>query len=664
MKKEKPVNRDLFLPVNRDDMNRRGWDQLDIVMISGDAYVDHPSFGIPMLARLLEKRGYKVGIIAQPRWDNCDDFLKMGIPKLCCMIGSGNIDSMVAHYTSNNKLRSNDEYSPAGKSGFRPDRAATTYSNRARQAFGKDVPIILGGLEGSLRRFAHYDFWNNKVRKPLSLDAKVDLLVYGMGELQTEEIADRLSAGESIKTMTDIKGTLISFDKSKKDEILSTIKYPIFELPTFEETSDRDKQSNTPTEAGRKAYAKAFHVQSIHENPMRPECILQKTDNRYVLQNPQPARLTPAQFDELYEFPYTRLSHPDYDKVGGVPALKEVQFSITSNRGCLGGCSFCAITAHQGRMIQIRSKKSLVAEATILSKMKEFKGYIHDLGGPTANFQGPACHKQLKSGPCDNRQCLFPDPCPNLLDSHEHYLDILDAVAAVPGVKKVFIRSGIRFDYLMTVANSKVRDRFMRHLIEKNVSGQLKIAPEHVDPQVLDIMGKPKVDLYLDFIDEYKRVNDDLGLKQYTIPYFIAAHPGSTLESAINLALHSKAVGFVADQGQEFYPTPGTVSTCMYYTGLDPREGRNFAKVYIPEGRERRLQRAILQFNKPENSAMVKEALIKAGRSDLIKVLRPTNSRRDKRDFSSPVREDRRSDNWNVKNKNRNSNSRKNRNNH
>ena len=651
-------NRDLYLPVNREDMQKRGWDELDIVMISGDAYVDHPSFGIPMLGRMLESKGFKVGIIAQPRWDCVDDFLKMGVPRLCCMIGSGNIDSMVAHYTSNNKLRSNDEYSPAGKAGFRPDRAATTYSNRARQAYGKEVPIILGGLEGSLRRFAHYDFWNNKIRKPITLDAKVDLLVYGMGELQTVEIANRLNSGESIKTMVDIKGTVVSFDKSKKDEILSQIKYPIFELPTFEETADRDKQSNTPTESGKLNYAKSFQMQMLHENPMRPECILQRADNRYVLQNPQPERLTPEQFDEIYEYPYTRLSHPDYDKDGGIPALKEVQFSITSNRGCLGGCSFCAITAHQGRMIQIRSKESLVREATVLSKMKEFKGYIHDLGGPTANFQGTACKKQLKYGPCDDRQCLFPSPCPNLLDTHEHYLDILDAVAAVPGVKKVFIRSGIRFDYLMEVADERTRDRFMRHLIDKNVSGQLKVAPEHVDPQVLDIMGKPKVEIYLDFLDEYKRVNDDLGYKQYTVPYFIAAHPGSTLQSAINLALHAKSIGFVPDQGQEYYPTPGTVSTCMYYTGLDPRPGRNFAKVYIPEGRERRLQRAILQFNKPENAAMVKEALIQAGRPDLIRVLKPTFNRNNRRSYETPVKEGRRN-NSSSKSKNRNTNYRK-----
>jgi uncharacterized radical SAM protein YgiQ len=654
-------SRNLYLPVNKDDMKKRGWNHVDIVLISGDAYVDHPSFGIPMLGRMLEAHGYRVGIIAQPRWDNCDDFLKLGVPKLCCMIGSGNIDSMVAHYTANIKLRSNDEYSPGGKAGFRPDRAATTYSNRARQAFGKEVPIILGGLEGSLRRFAHYDFWNNKIRKPIILDAKADLLVYGMGELQTLEIADRLRDGESLSTMTDIKGTVFSFDKSKKDAILSKVEYPIFELPTFEETADRDKSSNTPTESGKMAYAKAFQMQMLHENPLRPECLIQRADNRFVLQNPQPPRLTPEQFDEYYDYPYTRLAHPDYDKDGGIPALKEVQFSITSNRGCLGACSFCAITSHQGRMIQIRTKESLVKEATTLSKMKEFKGYIHDLGGPTANFQGPACKKQMTKGPCDVKQCLFPEPCNNLIDTHEHYIDILDAVAAVPGVKKVFIRSGIRFDYLMRVSDPKTRNRFMKHLIEKNVSGQLKVAPEHVDPQVLDMMGKPKVDIYLDFLDEYKKVNDELGLKQYTIPYFIAAHPGSTLESAINLALHAKSIGFVPDQGQEYYPTPGTVSTCMYYTGIDPRPGRNFAPVYIPQGHERRLQRAILQYNKPENAALVREALIKAKREDLINVLKAPYRGKGKTFRAPIVREDRqKNSSWASKSNKFNSKDRKN----
>lgn len=620
------MNRDLFIPTTKEDMLKRGWSYVDIVMISGDAYVDHPSFGVPLLARLLESRGYKVGIIAQPRWDRIDDFLIFGKPRLCCMIGSGNIDSMVSHYTSANKRRSNDYYTPGGKAGSRPDRAAIVYTTKAKEAFGKDVPIILGGIEASLRKFSHYDVWSDKVRHSIILDSKADLVIFGMGELQTLEIAKRLDKGETIDQLIDIKGTLLAFSKKKFEQIRPKIKYPIFELPSFEQVSERDKQSNSPTEEGKLNYAKAFQIQMLHENPMREECLLQKSENRYVLRNPIARGLTQKEMDELYELPFTRVSHVDYDKYGGIPALNEVQFSITSNRGCYGGCSFCAITTHQGRMIQTRSKESLVREATLLTKLPNFKGYIHDLGGPTANFQAVACDKQLISGPCDTKQCLFPTPCKNLKDSHLRYLDILEAIEKVKGVKKVFIRSGIRFDYLMEVCDPKTRDKFLKHLVLNNVSGQLKIAPEHVDPSVLDIMGKPRVEVYDSFIKAFKETNEKYHKKQYTIPYFIAAHPGSTLDSAINLALHSKSVGFVPDQGQEFYPTPATVSTCMYYTGYDPRPNRNFAKVYVPKGREKRLQRAILQFNKAENRSLVKEALTKANRLDLINVLKPTDN--------------------------------------
>ncbi len=617
------MNRNLLLPTTKEDMLNRGWDCVDVVMVSGDAYVDHPSFGIPLLARLLESKGYRVGIVAQPRWDRVDDFLTFGKPRLCCMIGSGNIDSMVSHYTSSNKLRSNDYYTPGGKSGSRPDRAAIVYTTKAKQAFGKDVPIIIGGIEASLRKFAHYDVWSDKVRHSIILDSKADLVVYGMGELQTLEIVDRLDKGETIDQLIDVKGSLVSFSKKKFEEIKDKIKYPIFEIPSFEEVSERDKKSNSPTENGKKNYAKAFQIQMLHENPMRCECILQASESRYVLRNPIPRGISRDEMDSLYELPFTRFSHIDYDKDGGIPALTEVQFSITSNRGCFGGCSFCAITTHQGRMIQTRSKESLVREATLLTKMPNFKGYIHDLGGPTANFQAVACDKQLKSGPCDTKQCLFPSPCKNLKDSHGRYLEILEAMEKIPGIKKVFIRSGIRFDYLMEVSDEKTRKRFLKHLVLHNVSGQLKIAPEHVDPQVLDIMGKPKVEIYNAFLKAFKKTNDEHGKNQYTIPYFIAAHPGSTLQSAINLAIHTKNVGFVPDQGQEFYPTPSTVSTCMYYTGLDPRPNRNFSEVYVPKGREKRLQRAILQFDKEENRLLVREALIKANRMDLINVLKP-----------------------------------------
>jgi len=617
------VKRELFIPTTKEDMIKRGWDCVDVVMISGDAYVDHPSFGVPLLARLLESEGYRVGIIAQPNIDDKQDFLRFGNPRLCVMIGSGNIDSMVSHYTSSNKRRSNDYYTPEAKSGQRPDRASIVYTNRAKAAFDKNIPIIIGGIEPSLRKFAHYDVWSDKVRHSIILDSKADMIVYGMGEISTLEIIKRLENGETIDTLNDVKGTVVSFSNKKFNEIKDKISFPIFEMPSFEEVSDRDKKSNQPTESGKLNYAKAFQIEMLHENPMREECLIQKSENRIVLRNPIQRPLTTSEMDRIYELPFTRVSHIDYDKFGGIPALKEVQFSITSNRGCYGGCSFCAITSHQGRMIQVRSKESLIREAKLLTKLPNFKGYIHDLGGPTANFQDIACDKQIKSGPCDTKQCLFPNPCKNLKDSHQRYLEVLEAIESIKDVKKVFIRSGIRFDYLMRVAKSKTRDKFLNHLVLNNVSGQLKIAPEHVDPNVLDIMGKPSVDIYDEFIKAFKDTNNKLNKKQYTIPYFIAAHPGSTLQSAINLALHTKKVGFVPDQGQEFYPTPSTVSTCMYYTGLDPRPNRNFAKVYVPKGREKKLQRAILQFDKIENRSLVIEALKKANRMDLINVLKP-----------------------------------------
>lgn len=600
-------------------MQQRSWDQLDIAFITADAYVDHPSFGPALLGRLLESRGYRVGIIAQPQWNSTEDFLKMGKPRLACMISGGNIDSMVSHYTANAKPRSEDEYSPGGKAGLRPDRATLSYANRARQAYGKDTPIIVGGLEASLRRLSHYDYWTDKVRKPILLDAKADLLVYGMGELQTLEILERLQMGESIRDMQDIRGTV--FALSEKGLADMDPEYRVITLPSFEEVSERDKLSNTPTQEGMKAYAKAFNLQMTHENPILGERVIQRCMDRIVVQNPPAHPLTDTQFDELYSFPFTLDAHPDYEKMGGIPALEEVKFSITSNRGCYGSCSFCAITSHQGRMIQTRSKQSLVEEAKRMVRHPSFKGYIHDLGGPTANFQGRACAKQESYGPCPTKECLWPDPCENLQDSHERYLDILEALEAVPGVKKVFIRSGIRYDYLLEIASEKTRKRFMNHLVLNNVSGQLKVAPEHVDPQVLDAMGKPKAELYEKFSVLYKETNEELGKRQFLIPYFIAAHPGSTLDSAIELALFMQKTGFVPDQVQEFYPTPGTVSTCMYYTGLDPRPQKNYAPIYIPKGRERHLQRALLQYNKAENRAMVIEALDKAKKKDLSRVL-------------------------------------------
>ena len=605
-----------FLPVSKTDMDRRGWKELDVLFISADAYVDHPSFAAALLGRLLESRGYKVGIVAQPDWKDVSSIMKMGKPRLCCMISGGNIDSMVAHYTSTKKRRSDDQYSPGGKSGFRPDRPTIVYANLARQAFG-NVPIIIGGLEASLRRLAHYDYWQDLVRKSILLDSKADLLVYGMGELQSLEIVSRLEKGMGIKDMYDIQGICYSIPCTQDPE------YPFepVQLPSFEDVSKRDKVSNRPDPEGQKAYAKAFNIQMMHENPFEKRCLVQSCNGRIVVHNPPARPLTEQEFDSLYELPFLRRWHPCYDKAGGIPAIREVQFSITSNRGCFGGCSFCAITNHQGRIIQTRRIESLVREAKELTRHPDFKGYINDLGGPTANFQCPACEKQLKTGPCPNRQCMFPTPCPNVRDSHREYLKKLEAVASVPGVKKVFIRSGIRFDYLMLCSDEKTRKLFIRKLVQNHVSGQLKVAPEHICNSVLSCMGKSPVEVYDSFRKAYFEENRIQGKKQFIIPYLIAAHPGSTLDDAIELALYMKRQGFVPDQVQEFYPTPATVSTCMYYTGIDPRPGQNFRSVYVPKGRDANLQRALLQFNKRENRPLVLEALKKAGRTDLARVL-------------------------------------------
>ena len=613
--------RDSFLPISESDMRKRGWPELDVLLVSADAYVDHPSFACALLGRLLESHGYRVGIIAQPDWRNKESLLVMGKPRLCCMISGGNIDSMVAHYTSTKKKRSTDQYSPGGKSGLRPDRPTIVYSNLARQAFG-DTPLIIGGLEASLRRLAHYDYWQDLVRKSILQDSKADLLVYGMGELQTIEITDRLAEGQDISQIRDIQGTCFSMS-AKEFEAGAALPFEPVILPSFEEVSQRDKTSNIPTEEGRKAYARAFNIQMMHENPFDRKCLVQASNGRIIIQNPPARPLTEKEFDSLYELPFKRMWHPVYDKDGGVPAINEVQFSITSNRGCYGGCSFCAITNHQGRIIQTRSLESLVREARVLTRHKDFKGYINDLGGPTANFQCPACEKQLTKGPCAHRQCMFPSPCPNVRDSHMQYIRKLEAVASVPGVKKVFIRSGIRFDYLMLCADEKTRRLFLEKLVRNHVSGQLKVAPEHICNSVLQCMGKSPVEVYDSFREAYFDENRRQGKKQFIIPYLIAAHPGSTLENAVELALYMKKQGFVPDQVQEFYPTPATVSTCMYYTGLDPRPGENFRKVYIPKGRDANLQRALLQFNKKENRALVLEALRKAGRPELAKVLLP-----------------------------------------
>ncbi|MGH0053554.1 MAG: YgiQ family radical SAM protein [Sphaerochaetaceae bacterium] len=609
--------RSAFLPTTQEDLRQRSWDQIDIAFISADAYVDHPSFALALLARLLEKEGYRVGIIAQPDWNSTKDFLEMGKPRLCCLISGGNLDGMVSRYTANAKPRSEDAYSPGGRTGLRPDRPTLAYTAKARQAYGKETPIIIGGLEASLRRLSHYDYWSDKVRRPIILDAKADLLVYGMGELQILEIVHRLDKGEPITQLNDIRGTIYATHPASFVEETE----PTIILPSFEEVSERDKQSNTPTERGKRLYAKAFNMQMLEENPIAGKRIIQSCMQRLVVQNPPALPLETAFFDSLFELPFTLDAHPDYEPEGGVPALKEVQFSITSNRGCFGACSFCAISSHQGRMIQTRSKDSLVREAKNMTTHPAFKGYIHDLGGPTANFQGLACDRQQTYGPCPTKACLYPKPCANLKDYHERYLDLLESIEALPSVKKVFIRSGIRYDYLLEVCDKKTRNRFMDHLVRHNVSGQLKVAPEHVSEGVLDALGKPKIELFDMFSKLYQDTTEKAGKKQYLIPYFIAAHPGSTLEDAITLALYLHKQHFIPDQVQEFYPTPGTVSTCMYYTGLDPRPGKRFASIYVPKGRERHLQRALLQYNKNENRPLVLEALEKAQRKDLSRKL-------------------------------------------
>lgn len=606
-----------FLPTAKEEMLKKGWDCLDVLLVSADAYVDHPSFANALIGRIIEDAGYRVGLVCQPDWKSLKDITSMGQPRLCTMISGGNIDSMVAHYTSTKKKRSEDRYSPGGKSGLRPDRPVMVYSNLVRQAFGK-LPIVIGGLEASLRRLAHYDYWQDLVRKSILLDSKADILVYGMGEKQTVEILKRLDSGKSVEDLFDIQGICYSVSEKNKDLIKS---FESIELPSFEEVSQRDEKTNIPTEEGKRAFARAFNIAMQHENPFEAKCLIQRCNGRIVVQNPPAKPLTAEEFDHLFELKYQRTWHPKYSKDGGVPALAEVQFSIVSTRGCYGSCSFCAITNHQGRIIQTRSLESLVREAKTLTEHPDFKGFIHDLGGPTANFQCTSCDKQKTSGPCSAKQCMFPSPCKNVRDSHAEYLKKLRAVASVEGVKKVFIRSGIRFDYLMLCTDEKVRSEFISELVKNHVSGQLKVAPEHIDPKVLSYMGKSPVEVYESFRKAYAEENRKQGKKQYIIPYFIAAHPGADLQSAIDLALYMKREGFVPDQVQEFYPTPSTVSTCMYYTGLDPRPGFDFAKVYVPKGRDANLQRALLQFNKKENRALVIEALEKAGRKNLIKVL-------------------------------------------
>ncbi len=583
-----------YLPVCREDMDRRGWDACDFVYVSGDAYVDHPSFGPAIISRLLEARGYKVGIIAQPDWKNPESIQILGKPRLGFLVSAGNMDSMVNHYSVSKKRRQQDSYTPGGVMGKRPDYATVVYCNRIRSVY-KDAAIIVGGIEASLRRLAHYDYWSNKLKRSILLDSQADLISYGMGEHSIVEIADALNSGIDIKDITFIDGTVF---KTRNLDIVYDYKM----LPDYQELKD-DKR----------VYAKSFFVQYSNTDPVLGKRLVEPYYGKeFVVQNPPAKPLTQEEMDEVYALPYMRNYHPCYEAEGGIPAIREIKFSLISNRGCFGACSFCALTFHQGRIIQARSHESLVEEAKLLTEEPDFKGYIHDVGGPTANFRFPACEKQLTKGACPNRQCLFPEPCKNIRADHSDYISLLRKLRAIPKVKKVFIRSGIRFDYVLADKNRA----FLRELCEYHVSGQLKVAPEHVADAVLKRMGKPKNSVYMQFVKEYKEMNKKIGKEQYLVPYLMSSHPGSTLKEAVELAEYLRDLGYMPEQVQDFYPTPSTLSTCMYYTGLDPR---TMEEVYTPHNpHEKAMQRALIQYRNPKNYELVKEALIKAGRTDLI----------------------------------------------
>ena len=583
-----------YLPVCREDMDRRGWEACDFVYVSGDAYVDHPSFGPAIISRLLEARGYKVGIIAQPDWKDPESIQILGKPRLGFLVSAGNMDSMVNHYSVSKKRRQQDSYTPGGVMGKRPDYATVVYCNLIRSVY-KDAAIIIGGIEASLRRLAHYDYWSNKLKRSILLDSQADLISYGMGEHSIVEIADALNSGIDIKDITFIDGTVF---KTRNLDIVYDYKM----LPDYQELKD-DKR----------VYAKSFFVQYSNTDPVLGKRLVEPYYGKeFVVQNPPAKPLTQEEMDEVYALPYMRNYHPCYEADGGIPAIREIKFSLISNRGCFGACSFCALTFHQGRIIQARSHESLVEEAKLLTEEPDFKGYIHDVGGPTANFRFPACEKQLTKGACPNRQCLFPEPCKNIRADHSDYISLLRKLRSIPKVKKVFIRSGIRFDYVLADKNRA----FLRELCEYHVSGQLKVAPEHVADAVLKRMGKPQNSVYMQFVREYKEMNKKIGKEQYLVPYLMSSHPGSTLKEAVELAEYLRDLGYMPEQVQDFYPTPSTLSTCMYYTGLDPR---TMEEVYTPHNpHEKAMQRALIQYRNPKNYDLVKEALIKAGRTDLI----------------------------------------------
>ncbi len=583
-----------FLPICREDMKKRGWEQCDFVYIIGDAYVDHTSFGPAIISRVLESHGYKVGIISQPDWKDEKSVQILGEPRLGFLVSGGNMDTMVNHYTVAKKRRSQDAYTPGGVIGKRPDRATIVYCNLLRRVY-KKKPIIIGGIEASLRRLGHYDYWADSVKRSILLDSGADLLSYGMGEKSIVEIADALDSGLAVKDITFVAGTV--YRATSLDSV-----YDATVLPTFSEIKE-DKKS----------FAKSFYIQYCNTDPFSGKRLVEKySDTEYVVQNPPAAPLTQAEMDRVYALPYMRNYHPSYKAAGGIPAIDELKFSLVSNRGCFGGCSFCALTFHQGRIIQTRSHESILEEAKLMTWDPDFKGYINDVGGPTANFRAPACEKQLTKGVCPNKQCLFPTPCKNLKVNHEDYLKLLRKLRELPKVKKVFIRSGIRFDYLIYD-----KDRtFLRELCEHHVSGQLKVAPEHVCDAVLSKMGKPSRGVYDTFITEYKKMNARLGKEQYVVPYLMSSHPGSTMKEAVELAEYLRDLGYMPEQVQDFYPTPSTISTCMYYTGLDPR---TMEPVYVPKSpHEKAMQRALIQYRNPKNYELVEEALKLAHREDLI----------------------------------------------
>lgn len=592
-----------FMPISKEDMRERGIDQLDFVYILGDAYVDHPSFGAAIITRLLEHHGYTVGVIAQPNWKDPKSVLRLGLPKLAWLVSAGNIDSMVAHYTVAKRPRADDAYSAGGKNGKRPDRAATVYCNLCRNA-APEIPVLCGGLEVSLRRFAHYDYWSNTVMPSVLADTRADLLMYGMGEHSMIEIADRLAAGEDVKTIRDVRGTCYLCDPRETP-------YGAVQCPSFKEVSEN-----------KELYAKSCRIQYDQQDEVYGKTIIQRHGDKMLVQNPPALSLTTAELDEVYSLPYERAYHPCYEKEGGVPSIEEVRFSVTHNRGCFGFCNFCSIALHQGRRVTVRSEESVLEEARKLTEMDGFKGYIHDVGGPTANFRGPSCEKQLKYGLCKGKKCLAPSPCKNLHVDHTEYLHILREMRKIPKIKKVFIRSGIRYDYLIEDKD----EAFMRELIEYHISGQLKVAPEHCSAAVLDKMGKPHIEAYKRFQKKFYEITGQKGKEQYLVPYLMSSHPGSALKDAVELAMFLKENHIHPEQVQDFYPTPGTLSTCMFYTGLDPY---TLEPVYVakkPE--EKAMQRVLLQYYKPENQRKVIEALCKAGREDLIgngagKLVRP-----------------------------------------